>query len=111
METQKPESYPIYNRFIDKTEIAGIVAAALPFVCNFSSTTSSTVNGQVTSYQQTDFAAIGLGLLAIGIALSTMRLWSNTDPNDLMKRRLVFVAVLALGAFQVVRGLGILTAI
>ncbi len=55
--------------------------------------------------------SIVAGLVAVGIALSTIRLWSNTAPEDVLKRRLLFVGVLALGIFQVVRGLGILTAV
>lgn len=90
--------------FPDKSEIAGIVAAALPFICNF--TTTTTVNGRVTSY--TDYAAIGLGIVAILIGLSTIRLWEKTPDSDLMKRRGLFVLILGLGAFQLARGLGLL---
>ena len=108
---QEKEKYPIYTSFPDKSEIAGIVIAALPFLCSFSTTSSSSINGQVTSFQQTDFVAIGAGIIAILIGLSTTRLWSQTSPDDLMKRRIVSVVILALGAFQVLRGLGIFTSI
>lgn len=90
--------------FPDKSEIAGIVIAALPFICSFS--TSSTVNGQLVS--QTDYVAVALGIIAILIGLSTMRLWSQTPSADLMKRRALFAVIIGLGAFQVVRGLGLL---
>lgn len=89
--------------FPDKSEIAGIVLAAAPFICSFS--TTSTYNGVVTSH--TDYAAIALGVIAILVGLSTIRLWEKTPPADLMKRRGLFVLILALGAFQVARGLGL----
>ena len=87
----------------DKSEIAGLVAAAMPFICNF--TTTSTWNGQIVS--QTDYAAIALGIVAILIGLSTIRLWSKTPPADLMKRRALFAVIMVLGAFQLARGLGL----
>ena len=102
------EDKPTYQgppvEFPDKSEIAGIVVAAAPFICSFSST--STVNGEVVS--QTDFVAIALGIVAILIALSTIRLWAQTPESELMKRRILFVVTLGLGAFQLVRGLGML---
>lgn len=108
-EKQKYQGSPI--EFPDKSEIAGIVVGALPFICNFSTTSSSSVNGRITSFQQIDYAAIALGIIAILIALSTIRLWSQTPPDILMKRRGLFAVILALGAFQLVRGLGILPAV
>ncbi|GJL67022.1 MAG: hypothetical protein NPIRA05_19930 [Nitrospirales bacterium] len=101
---EKEKFYGPPTSFPDKSEIAGIVVAAMPFICNFS--TTSTVNGQIVS--QTDYAAIALGIVAIGIALSTIRLWGQTPDNQLMKRRGLFVLILGLGAFQLVRGLGLL---
>jgi len=91
------------TEFPQQSEIAGIVAAAAPFVCSFS--TSSSVNGVTVS--QTDFLAIGLGAIAVLIGLSTIRLWATTAPEDLMKRRAMTVAIIGLGAFQLARGLGL----
>ncbi len=101
---EKEKFYGPPAEFPDKSEIAGIVAGAMPFICNFS--TTSTVNGQVTSH--TDYAAIALGVIAIGIGLSTMRLWGQTPDDQLMKRRGLFVLILGLGAFQLARGFGLL---
>jgi len=92
------------TEFPDKSEIAGIVAGAMPFICNFS--TTSTVNGRIVSY--TDYAAIALGIAAILIALSTIRLWGQTPEDQLMKRRGLFVVMLGLGVYQLARGLGLL---
>jgi hypothetical protein len=100
----KPKFQGPPAEFPDKSEIAGIMAGATPFICNFS--TTSTVNGQIVS--QTDYAAIALGVLAIGIGLSTTRLWGQTPPDLLMKRRGLFALILGLGAFQLARGLGLL---
>jgi len=91
------------TEFPDKSEIAGIVAAAAPFICSFS--TSSSVNGVTVS--QMDYAAIALGIVAVLIGLSTIRLWSSTAPDTLMKRRALTVGIIALGAFQLARGLGL----
>ena len=97
--------------FPDKSEIAGIVIGALPFICNLSTTSSTSVNGRLTSFQQIDYVAIALGIVAILIALSTYRLWSQTAPEDLMKRRAATFVILGLGVFQLVRGLGLLSAV
>lgn len=100
---EKPKFQGPPTEFPDKSEIAGIVAAAAPFICTFS--TTSTVNGQVVS--STDYAGIALGIVAILIGLSTIRLWATTAPADLMKRRALTVGIIALGAFQLARGLGL----
>ena len=101
---EKPKFQGLPMEFPDKSEIAGIVAGAMPFICNFS--TSSSINGRVVS--QTDYVAIALGIVAIVIGLSTIRLWGQTPADILMKRRGLFVLILGLGAFQLVRGLGLL---
>ncbi len=91
------------TEFPDKSEIAGIIAAAAPFICSFS--TSSSVNGVTVS--STDYVGIALGIVAVLIGLSTIRLWSTTAPEDLMKRRAATVVIIGLGAFQLARGLGL----
>lgn len=108
---EKEKYTPPPPPFPDKIEIAGLVAAVFPFICNFTTSSSSTVNGQVVAFQQTDYIAIAAGIIAILIGLSTIRLWSITPEEDLMKRRGMFALIIAVGIFQVVRGLGILSAI
>lgn len=84
-------------------EVAGILAALLPFVCHMSST--STVNGVVTSY----FDIVGVigGIVAIAVALLlASRHW------PLLEKGIATIALcagmLVIGAYQLLHGAGIL---
>jgi len=100
-EKEKFKGHPI--AFPAKVEIIGIVVAAIPMFANVSFTTSS--NGQITSY--VDYVAIGCGILAILIGATNYRLLKHTTDDDLLKRRVVFLGVIGMGAFQLMRGLGL----
>jgi hypothetical protein len=97
-------------RFPSQLEIAGIIAALLPFVCTASQTSTKTVNGRVVEQTSTDLVAILVGLVAIGIAATILvRIFPNTAENDRLKRIGAMVVIGALGIYQLlVRGLGIL---
>jgi uncharacterized membrane protein len=97
-------------RFPSQLEIAGIVAALLPFVCKFSQTSKTTVNGRVVEDTSTDYVAILAGLVAIGIAVTILvTLFPNTAENDRLKRLGAVAAIAILGAYQLlVRGAGII---
>jgi|GEM_PF-1669533 uncharacterized membrane protein len=104
-QTQPVASFP------DRREWIAAILGIAPFFLNLSSTTTTSSNGRITSFQQIDYVDILFGALCIIVILTTIRLWSRTRPQDLMKRRIVFVALLALGAFQIASGLGIFTRI
>jgi hypothetical protein len=95
--------------FPDKSEIIAAVLAFAPFVCNFTVSSSSTVNGRVVSLQRTDYVDVALGAIAILAVLYTIRLWSQTSPEDKIKRMAVFAGLLALSVYQILSGLGVFT--
>ncbi len=96
-------------RFPSTVEIAGLAAALVPFVCKFTSSSKKTVNGRVVEQSSTDFVAIVLGLVAIGIGLYiATTLLPQTDSSDRMKRLAVIAVILVVGAYQLAgRGLGL----
>lgn len=100
-EKQKYKGHPI--AFPAKVEIIGIVVAAIPLFANFSYSYSR--NGQVVSY--TDYVAIVCGILALLIGVTNYRLLKHTTDEDLLKRRVAFLGVIGMGAFQLMRGLGL----
>ena len=84
-------------------EVAGILAALLPFVCHMSSVTR--INGVVTSY----FDLVGVigGIVAIAVAIMLVsRHW------PVLKMGLAYVAlclgILVIGVYQLLHGAGIL---
>ena len=84
-------------------EVAGILAALLPFVCNMSSITR--INGVVTSYF--DLADVIGGIVAIAIAFMLVsRHW------PVLKMGVAYVAlcigILGFGVYQLLHGAGIL---
>jgi hypothetical protein len=87
-------------------EIAGIVAAVLPFICNFSTSSKTTVNGKVVEETSINYVAILAGLVAIGIAATILvTLFPKTADNDRLKRIGALVVIGAIGVYQlVVRG-------
>lgn len=96
-------------KFPSQLEIGGIVAALLPFICTFSTSSTRTVNGRVVEETSTDYVAIVAGLIAIGIGISIFTtLFPRTDEYDRMKRLALIVGIIAVGAFQLlVRGIGV----
>ena len=96
----------IYNRVPDKSEIIGFIAGGIPFFCNFTSTSTRTVNGVVVESSYTDYVAIALGAVAVLIAFGSFRLLEYTADDDRMKRIGVMIAIAALGVYQFLRGIG-----
>jgi len=94
--------------FPSQVEIAGIAAALIPFICNITTTSTRTVNGRVVEETSTDYVAIVLGLIAVGIAAYiAVSLLPGTDSEDRPKRLAVIAAIAVIGAYQLLaRGLG-----
>lgn len=95
----------------DRSEIAAFVIGVVPFVCNFSTSTTTTVNGRVTSHQETDFIALAAGALVVLLAVGSFRLLGRTPNEDRIKRYGIIAVLIALGVFQVLRGLGVFTSV
>jgi len=88
-------------------EIVGVVAALAPFAIRMSSSSLETVNGHVTHFVYRDWlAAIG-GAIAIACGLGAAARFRSTLPARRALRAVVVLALLGLGAFQLVRGLGL----
>jgi hypothetical protein len=89
-------------------EIFGIVACIVPFVISMSSSTSHTVNGQVTSFTYRDPIAIAGGIVgAVCGLIAAATLLRKTVPAKRMMRVLLCLALVGGGAFQTLRGFGI----
>lgn len=95
--------------FPSQVEIAGIAAALIPFICNVTTKTTRTVNGRIVEETSTDYVAIVLGLVAVGMAAYiAVTLLPGTEPGDRTKRLAAIAAIGVIGAYQVlVRGFGI----
>jgi len=97
-----------FIKFPSQLEIAGIVLAALPFVCSFSSSSTRTVNGRVVEESNFDVVAAVAGAVAIGIGVFIVTYLARTHADDRLKRMGVIAGVILVGAFQLlVRGLGV----
>jgi len=86
--------------------IAGGVIGAIPFAVNFSSSSYTTVNGEVTNFVYRDWIAVAAGVVAImlgAIAVAAAR-------KEQLQRSLAFAAgigVVLLGGAQIARGFGV----
>ena len=86
--------------------IAGGVVGAIPFAVHFANTSSTTVNGEVTSFVYRDWVAVACGVVAImlGVIATAMA------RNEQLQRGLAFAAgigVILLGGAQIARGFGV----
>jgi TPR repeat protein len=85
--------------------IAGAVAGAVPFMISSTETSSVTVNGKVTDFHYRDNVALAGGGLAAILGLFAVVLAIRNRGGAV--RILAAVGVLALGGFQIAKGLGV----
>lgn len=85
-----------------KLVLIGLVAGLAPLVLFIGDTSREVVSGEVTSYSYLNVAAIIGGVLAVGCALLLIKLIRTA------LTMLLFVGLILLGGFQVVRGAGLL---
>jgi hypothetical protein len=86
--------------------VIGLIAGLLPFLISTSSSSSTTVNGQITSFAYRDNFALAGG--AVALLCGIIAAISERKPSDVRtKRLLVAFAIVALGGFQIARGLGV----
>ena len=81
--------------------IAGLVCGAIPFGVSFATTSSTTMNGEVTSFVYRDWLAVVLGGLAI--ACGAVAVVGKRDARSVG----IAALAIALGALQVARGFGL----
>jgi hypothetical protein len=93
--------------FPSRREVLAALAGIAPFFLSASVASTETVNGEVVSSSYTDFVAIVGGAIAVVLALSVVGLFAKTADADKTKRYVGFVVLLVLGAFQVLRGFGV----
>lgn len=96
-----------------KLIIWGVVLGLLPFVLFLGITSSTAENGVIIDYLYLNFAAIAFGIAAVGIGISLVKrppsaIAAYRRPNWAIA---VGVVLALLGAFQVVRGVGVLPGI
>jgi hypothetical protein len=96
-----------------KLTIWGVVLGLLPFVVFLGLTSSTVENGEVTQYSYLNVAAIALGIAAVCVGVALVK----RPPSAITAHRRpgwavsVGVVLALLGAFQVVRGVGVLPGI
>jgi hypothetical protein len=92
-------------RSTDKTlTIIGAIAAIVPFVIHASSSSSVTENGVVVASSYRDNVALAGGIVAVLCGLAAAALARRSGGARIG----IAIAVLALGAYQIARGLGAL---
>lgn len=89
-------------------EYIGAVAGCIPFVIHYSSASSTTVNGVVTSSSYLDYVAVAGGATAVLFGLVSLALLGKTAPDKKQLRTMFGIGLLLLGIFQLVRGFGVL---
>ena len=94
------------DKFPNQLEIIGLVLAGLPFICNFTTSSSTTVNGRVVEESSTNYVALILGPLAILAGLAIFPILARVDQSTRMKHLAVMVVIIVGGAIQVARGVG-----
>ena len=86
--------------------VLGLIAGLLPFMISMSSSSSTTVNGHITSFAYRDNIALAGG--AVALLCGVLAAISERKPSDVRTKRLLFaMAIIALGGFQIVRGFGV----
>ena len=86
--------------------IAGAVIAAVPFAVRMSTVSSTSFNGEVTSFVYRDWIAVICGVIAL--VLGAAALWMAR--GETLRRGLAIAAglgVIAFGGFQIARGFGV----
>ena len=91
---------------LTKNDIIGLIAGIIPFFIFIGSSSTSSVNGQVVSHSSLNLVAILGGVVAIIMAFIGFRSLSGRDGNRNLYLGLL-AALLVLGVFQVVRGIGL----
>jgi hypothetical protein len=96
-----------------KLIIWGAVLGLLPFVVFLGLTSSTVENGEVTDYLYLNFAAIALGIAAAGVGITLVKRPPSAIAAYHRPRWAIWVGVVLalLGAFQIVRGVGVLPGI
>jgi len=79
-----------------------LLGAVVPFFISSTNSSSTTVNGVVTSSYSHDSIALGGGIAALVFGALTLTLLSRTPARDKVKRIGLTVSVLLLGAYQLV---------
>ncbi len=85
---------------------AGAIVGAVPFGLSMATVSSSTVNGEVTSFVYRDWIAVVCGVIAL--VLGVVTLWMSR--SEKLRRGLAIgagIGVLALGGLQIARGFGV----
>lgn len=93
---------------ITKNEILGLVAGIIPFFLFIGSTSSNSVNGQVVSSSSFNLVAIVGGAIALLLAFNGLRELSDQTANSRLVHIGLAVALVLLGAFQIMRGIGMI---
>lgn len=88
------------------SEYIGGAGAVLPFFVNDSESSSTTVNGVVTSASLIDYVAVAGGGVAVLFGIVSVALLGKTAPMKRSLRAALGGGLLLVGVFQLLRGLG-----
>jgi hypothetical protein len=92
-----------------RSEIIALVVALAPFVVYFGASGTQTVNGQITSYYNYNYAGIVLGVVAIGLAIRAVSRLPEEAPSQPRALHLAVAAGIAvLAVYQIARGASLL---
>lgn len=91
-----------------KLTVWALVLGILPFVIFVGAISYSVVNGVTTRYDYLNLAALAGGVIAVCIAVVMVRRDPESGQSAPRWAWAVGAALFVLGAFQVVRGLGVL---
>jgi hypothetical protein len=86
---------------------AGIAAGLIPFGLSFHTSSATSLNGVVTSATYLDYVALAGGAVALVLGVASIGSIARVEPALRGKRIGLTVLVIALGALQIARGLGV----
>jgi hypothetical protein len=92
-----------------RSELTALGLALAPFVVYFGESSTHTVNGEVISHYDYNYAGIVLGVVAIVLAFKALlRLRTEAPTQPRVPHWVALVGIAALGAYQVARGASLL---
>ena len=87
-------------------EIAALIAGVVPFAITSYTLATETVNGRTVTWEYRDWLAIACGCMAGAGALVSAIQLRRTEPRKRVLRIAILVGLVALGAVQILRGIG-----
>jgi hypothetical protein len=92
----------------DKSEILAFLVGVFPFICNMTTVSRTTVNGVVLVSTQVNLVALICGVIVVWSTWKGLQLIKKTPQKDRTRRYGIIALLFLLGAYQILRGIGMM---